>query len=215
MTTTAARMYQRRRTAAQWTSENPVLAAGEIGLETGGTFPLIKIGDGTTAWTSLAYYDLQTFYRFTAGAARIEGAATESTFQGWPSIAMPAAGTSTAIFAVSMPAVWTTGSMSWGYSPVAGGNNVRWNADVLRVNALGFGDLLTDAPQTTDTFTQAAGTTNQMEHCFNHPATYACHNGDAVFGEVVRFRIQRLGDDVADTSTSVVHLINFSINRLT
>ena len=43
----------RRDTAANWTTANPTLAAGEPGLETD-TLRL-KFGDGTTAWTSLAY----------------------------------------------------------------------------------------------------------------------------------------------------------------
>jgi len=43
----------RRGTAASWTSTNPTLAAGEIGLETDTL--LIKIGNGSTAWTSLSY----------------------------------------------------------------------------------------------------------------------------------------------------------------
>lgn len=43
----------RRDTAANWTSVNPTLAQGEIGLETDTGFE--KIGDGTTAWNSLAY----------------------------------------------------------------------------------------------------------------------------------------------------------------
>lgn len=43
----------RRGTAAQWTAANPVLAAGEMGLETDTTF--FKVGDGTTAWSSLSY----------------------------------------------------------------------------------------------------------------------------------------------------------------
>ena len=43
----------RRDTAAAWTAANPVLAAGELGLETDTTY--YKIGDGSTAWTSLAY----------------------------------------------------------------------------------------------------------------------------------------------------------------
>lgn len=42
-----------RGTAAAWTSANPTLAAGKPGYETDtGKF---KIGDGTTAWTSLGY----------------------------------------------------------------------------------------------------------------------------------------------------------------
>ena len=42
----------RRGTAAEWTAVNPVLAAGEPGLEidTG----IFKVGDGQTPWLSLA-----------------------------------------------------------------------------------------------------------------------------------------------------------------
>jgi hypothetical protein len=48
-----ARMQQRRDTAANWTSSNPTLAAGEIGYET--DTAKFKIGTGSTVWTSLAY----------------------------------------------------------------------------------------------------------------------------------------------------------------
>lgn len=43
----------RRGTAAQWTSANPVLAAGEFGLET--DTKKFKVGDGALAWNSLGY----------------------------------------------------------------------------------------------------------------------------------------------------------------
>lgn len=43
----------RRGTATQWTSANPTLAAGEAGFET--DTGKAKIGDGATAWNSLAY----------------------------------------------------------------------------------------------------------------------------------------------------------------
>lgn len=43
----------RRGTAASWTSTNPVLAAGEPGIETDTGY--MKIGNGSTAWNSLAY----------------------------------------------------------------------------------------------------------------------------------------------------------------
>ena len=47
------RIQVRRGAASTWTSTNPTLYAGEIGYETdSGRF---KIGDGTTAWTSLDY----------------------------------------------------------------------------------------------------------------------------------------------------------------
>ena len=46
-------MQQRRDTAANWTSSNPTLAAGEIGYET--DTAKFKIGTGSTVWASLAY----------------------------------------------------------------------------------------------------------------------------------------------------------------
>lgn len=49
----AVTLQQRHDTAANWTSVNPTLAAGEIGVETDtGKF---KIGDGSTSWTGLSY----------------------------------------------------------------------------------------------------------------------------------------------------------------
>ena len=44
----------RRGTASSWTSANPTLASGEWGYET--DTGLAKIGDGSTAWTSLGYF---------------------------------------------------------------------------------------------------------------------------------------------------------------
>ena len=53
--TISAFQQQRRDTAANWTSENPTLKAGEIGYETDSGY--LKVGDGSTAWTSLGYID--------------------------------------------------------------------------------------------------------------------------------------------------------------
>jgi hypothetical protein len=47
------RIQVRRGTASEWTSANPTLAAGEMGVET--DTRKIKVGTGNTAWTSLAY----------------------------------------------------------------------------------------------------------------------------------------------------------------
>ena len=48
------RFRMRGGTAAQWTTDNPVLLPLELGIET--DTRKIKIGDGTTAWTSLTYF---------------------------------------------------------------------------------------------------------------------------------------------------------------
>jgi hypothetical protein len=68
----AVRQQQRRGTATQWTSANPILAAGEIGFETDTN--KFKIGDGTNRWASLTY--------FTADAA----AALEELIDGAPGL---------------------------------------------------------------------------------------------------------------------------------
>jgi len=57
----AVQLQLRRGSAAQWTAANTLLAQGELGLET--DTGKLKIGDGSTAWTSLAYY--------TAGSAAV------------------------------------------------------------------------------------------------------------------------------------------------
>ena len=49
----AVKIQLRRDVASAWTSSNPTLSVGEMGVET--DTAKYKIGDGTTAWTSLAY----------------------------------------------------------------------------------------------------------------------------------------------------------------
>jgi Major tropism determinant N-terminal domain len=46
----------KRAIASRWTSVNPVLAAGELGLETDTV--KMKFGDGVTAWNSLPYANI-------------------------------------------------------------------------------------------------------------------------------------------------------------
>lgn len=50
----ARKLQLRRDTSSRWTSANPTLAEGEPGFETDTGF--IKVGDGVTAWNSLAYW---------------------------------------------------------------------------------------------------------------------------------------------------------------
>ncbi|SVB52670.1 uncharacterized protein METZ01_LOCUS205524 [marine metagenome] len=52
----AVQIQLRRDTASNWTSANPTLAAGEFAIET--DTDKYKIGDGSTAWTSLGYSSL-------------------------------------------------------------------------------------------------------------------------------------------------------------
>jgi len=66
----------RRGTAAQWTSANPTLAAGEFGYET--DTGKVKIGTGSTAWTSLTYQGAGTVTSITAGTGLSGGTITST-----------------------------------------------------------------------------------------------------------------------------------------
>ena len=68
----------RRDTAANWTSTNPTLALGEPGYET--DTHKMKVGDGTTAWNSLAYNAVgNATYATTAGSATTATTAITAT----------------------------------------------------------------------------------------------------------------------------------------
>jgi len=61
-------LQHKRDTAANFTSVDPVLKAGQLGIETDGlaTTPRFKIGNGTTAWSALPYANSSSSY--TAGS---------------------------------------------------------------------------------------------------------------------------------------------------
>lgn len=52
----AIRIQLRRDTAANWTSYNPILRAGEVGIET--DTQRLKIGDGTSTWSARPYVNV-------------------------------------------------------------------------------------------------------------------------------------------------------------
>ena len=79
MSDTITRFKLRNGTAAAWTAANPVLLAGEMGIET--DTRRYKIGDGSTAWSSLSYYIEGVLARgqaskMTAGTITIAAAST-------------------------------------------------------------------------------------------------------------------------------------------
>ena len=79
----AVQIQFRNDTAANWTSANPTMSVGEMGIET--DTDKFKVGDGATAWTSLAYGGIQGLTGNTgatgaAGAAGVAGEANFSSF---------------------------------------------------------------------------------------------------------------------------------------
>jgi hypothetical protein len=101
----AVQIQLRRDTASNWTSANPTLAAGEFAIET--DTDKYKIGDGTTAWASLAYSSLP------AGTATI----ASPTFTGVPAGPTAAANTNTTQLATTAFVMTEVGD----YLPLAGG----------------------------------------------------------------------------------------------
>ena len=71
-----SRLQNRRDTATNWTTNNPTLAAGELGYET--DTKKIKVGDGSTAWTSLAYAATGTVTSIIAGTGLTGGTITST-----------------------------------------------------------------------------------------------------------------------------------------
>jgi hypothetical protein len=71
--TLSALQKQRRDTAANWTAANPTLLAGEIGIESDTS--KIKIGNGSTVWTSLAYTPWSQLSAYPIGNADISATA--------------------------------------------------------------------------------------------------------------------------------------------
>jgi len=88
----AIQIQYRNDTAANWTSANPVLLAGEIGYET--DTGKAKIGNGSTAWTTLGYFP--TNVAITSGS--LTGVTINNSVIGGTT---PAAGTFTALNSTS------------------------------------------------------------------------------------------------------------------
>jgi hypothetical protein len=75
----AIKIQLRRGTAAEWTSANTVLSAGEIGVETDTN--KFKIGTGTASWSDLEY-PLDSLYLTQNSASSIYATISSPSFSG-------------------------------------------------------------------------------------------------------------------------------------
>lgn len=79
--TTVERIQLRRGTTAEWTESNPVLAFGEIGIEiTTASKVKFKIGNGTSVWSTLNYFENVTDLNLSQYATDAELAAALSAY---------------------------------------------------------------------------------------------------------------------------------------
>lgn len=69
------RQKQKYDTSINWTSNNPVLLAGEIGIESDTN--KMKVGDGTTAWNNLEYFSGGSLILYNTTGQNTDGAMTQ------------------------------------------------------------------------------------------------------------------------------------------
>ncbi len=106
----ATRMQQRRGTAAQWTSANPVLNAGEMGWESDTN--KFKIGDGTNHWANIDYFaDINSTVNPAFGSSITFEGATANDFETTLAITDPTADRTITIPDVTGTVI-TTGNLS-------------------------------------------------------------------------------------------------------
>ena len=151
----ATQIQLRRDTAANWTSNNTVLAAGEFAWESDTN--KFKIGDGTTAWTSLAYASDGDTAGITSVGDDSTGTlvAQNETFK--------IAGTQNITTAVSGDTLTITGPDLTGYSTFSGSYTDLTNKPTIPTNnnelTNGAGYITASS---TDTLTNKSGNISQF-----------------------------------------------------
>ena len=123
MTTT---IKLRRDTSSNWTSSNPILAAGEPGLETDTL--RVKYGDGSNTWTNLAYSAVgNATYATTAGSATTATTAVTAA-------SATTASTAATVTANAQPNITSVGTL---VSVVTNGNILGGNLQIVGSTVLG------------------------------------------------------------------------------
>jgi hypothetical protein len=133
----------RRGTASQWTTANPVLAAGELGFET--DTKEFKIGDGASLWSALAYW-ISDVASHTHTASQI----SDSTITGRALItAVDQAAARTAIGAgTSNLAIGTTGSTAMVGNKTFAFSEITGVLGTAQLPPLAVNEVFTPADQT-------------------------------------------------------------------
>lgn len=94
----------RRDTATNWSTANSILSQGEPGYET--DTGKLKIGDGSTAWTDLSYYEVQTNYTGT-----VFSFTTDTALTAGDPVVINSGGNVEAVSATSNTAAYTFGTI--------------------------------------------------------------------------------------------------------
>jgi hypothetical protein len=129
----------RRDTSSVWSSNNPTLASGELGLET--NTRQIKIGDGTTAWNTLSYGGIAG----PTGTQGFQGPVGFTGFTGFASFVTGPTGAGGGGGSVSI-----TGSTGFGniLTVATGGAGIFGNSNFVIAGPTGFLGVGTTSPAT-------------------------------------------------------------------
>lgn len=139
----------RRDTAANWTSANPTLAAGEEGYET--TSGKRKVGDGSTAWTSLPYVTTDGALPALTGAVTSVGNATSlGSF-------------TSSNLATALTDETGSGAAVFGTSPVLTGSPSVNNSGAYSSSPLFSATMLDDVLEQTDTIAISLSSDGKMQ----------------------------------------------------
>jgi len=127
----AVQIQLRRGTAAQWTSANPTLASGEVGVETDTNKQ--KVGDGSTAWNSLAYFNVNGISFGTTGLTPSTSTAGNITVAG--TLVVANGGTGLTTIPAGNVVIGNGTSALYGVAPGTAGNVLTSIAGVWTSNA--------------------------------------------------------------------------------
>lgn len=196
-----------RDTAANLTSNNPTLEAGRPGYET--DTGKLKIGDGSTAWTSLDYFvegqvlgkehlwvPAGAMISRTSSGAEAVSTELETNDVMLETMNFDSASDEFAQFSLQMPAAWDEGTLIaqfvWSHPSTATNFGVTW---AIQAVAFANDDPLDTAFGTAITVNDTGGTTNDL---YISPESSAITvAGSPGAEEVVYFQVYR---DVSDAN---------------
>ncbi len=185
----------RHDTAANWTTNNPTLAAGECGVETDTL--KFKIGNGSTVWTSLAY---------------------QGSSASWPVGGTPAIITTLGALANASGVLTNNGSgtLSWG----AGGGGTTTNSLTMNNGGAGAasgttfngGSAVTLSYNTIGAMPNVYTTVGQMEYC---SATGTPGTVTALAGNTTNTPMYLQSTGTGSAATAPIWVSTLTVNGLT
>ena len=144
----------RNDTAAKWTSENPVLSKGEVGIEIDTN--KFKIGDGTKTWTQLSYAGTVVAASSTNGHITIDG--TDTTVYTLPTAGSALGGVKTTASGAGTVKINSAGTMQLNTSGATAGTYSKVTVNNMGVVTAGASLSASDIPDITLEQVSDAGT---------------------------------------------------------